>query len=105
MNLDTPPFSAPYPAAGQDTVTIRLFGALRQFHIDSNLIDINTRGLTLIGQLRARIAEKFAEAGKEQILNPILASSVFANSEGVLTDEAPIPYNEELALLPPVCGG
>lgn len=75
---------------------IRLFGELRKYG-RAVAFEVNQPVTAL--ELKRRLVEHFNwdEA--------ILASSAIANTHTVLRDDAILGQSEEIAILPPVCGG
>lgn len=82
-------------------VRINLFGGFRQFH-DQPAISIEIERSATVATLRGRIAELFDDDANARAL---LKASAFATDRRVLGEDEGIPADEELALLPPVCGG
>ena len=79
---------------------VKLFGAFRQFHREP-VLTLEVPPDTTVATLRDRVAVAFddADAGR------LLKASAFATDRRVLDEDEPVPGDEELALLPPVCGG
>ncbi len=82
-------------------VRINLFGGFRQFH-DEPAISLEIEPAATVATLRRRIAELFDEDVKAREL---LKASAFATDQRVLGEDDRIPADQDLALLPPVCGG
>ncbi|MDT8449421.1 MAG: MoaD/ThiS family protein [Wenzhouxiangellaceae bacterium] len=84
------------------TVEIRLFGGFRQFRPDA-LLPIELEPGATVADLRRKVE---AEFGAESRFGKLLRASAFATERRVLDDESEsVPENEEMSLLPPVCGG
>lgn len=83
------------------TVPVRLFGAFRQFG-DVPAVAIPLPVDARVADLRAGLAAHYAE--NENALS-LLRASVFATDEAVLDDDEPVPEDQHLSILPPVCGG
>lgn len=83
------------------SVSIRLFGAFRQFGDDS------TVAITIPHNARisdVREALKAHYAGNDNAV-ALLKASAFATDRSVLDDGDHLPEGESLSILPPVCGG
>jgi len=83
------------------TVSIRMFGAFRQFSPDST-VNLTVPQEARVADLRQAMQIHFA--GNDNAL-ALLNASAFATDKAVLDDEDPVPRDEALSVLPPVCGG
>ncbi len=83
------------------TVSIRLFGAFRQFGPEST-INLMVPKEARVADIRQAMQSHFA--GNDNAL-ALLKASAFATDKAVLDDEDPVPRDESLSVLPPVCGG
>lgn len=83
---------------------IKFFGILRKFGDASGFyhtsISENMSVEKLKTQLKQELSQKF-----QNFDAAIIDESAFASDSEVLTAQAMIPVNAEIALLPPVCGG
>ncbi len=80
------------------SLTIRLFAAARaQLNQDQVTVEFPANGS--VRELREQLAATHPE------LNSILAHSRFAVNQDYAADDASIPANAEVALIPPVSGG
>jgi len=89
------------PIRNGKQIPIRLFGAFRQFGGDS-AVQVTVPDNARVADLRQALQDHFA--GNENALS-LLAASAFATDRAVLDEHDPVPRNEPLAILPPVCGG
>ena len=96
--------SSPRPAGANATpmrtIEVRLFGAFRQFGSAPTLRVTVRRGAT-VADLRAGVAELLAGDNA----HALLLASAFATDDRMLDDAEVLPASDELAVLPPVCGG
>jgi sulfur-carrier protein len=83
------------------TVSIRVFGAFRQFGPNST-VDLTVPQEARVVDLRQAMQNHFA--GNDNAL-ALLKASAFATDKAVLDDEDPVPRDEAVSVLPPVCGG
>jgi len=79
-------------------VEVKLFAAVRQY-AESDLLSVEVADGATIGELREALASKCPS------LSPLLASSMIAVNHEYVRDDAPVPANAEIALIPPVSGG
>lgn len=85
------------------TVTIRLFGAFRNYISAPSVILEVATGSTA-GMVRQNLEDYFL-AHSENFDRKIIAESMLATEEAVLELDDVIPGGVSLAILPPVCGG
>ena len=81
-------------------VEIRLFGAFRQTGLEDPL-RVSIPENADVAALRRATGERLEQLPNARAL---LASSAFATDAQVLSEHDPVP-EEELSILPPVCGG
>lgn len=81
-------------------VTVRLFGAFRQY-ADPPRLQVSLPAGATVAQLRSA----FAEALPDDNARVLLKASAFATDEAVLEEDDPVPVEDVLSVLPPVCGG
>ena len=89
------------------SVTIRLFGALRDLHRDALLeipLEEPCRAEVLRELVGFRLQELNPRVPAEDITR-LLHSSAMATESRLLDEAASIEPGAKLALLPPVCGG
>ena len=85
--------------AGRQQVSVRLFGAFRQYSKEAEL-PVTVPPDASVTELRSAFARCFADNDNALAL---LAASVFATDDQVLGEADPVPGR--LSILPPVCGG
>ncbi|QOC22456.1 MoaD/ThiS family protein [Wenzhouxiangella sp. AB-CW3] len=83
------------------TISIRLFGAFRQFGDDST-VTVTLPGNAQVRDVREALKAHYA--GDDNAL-ALLKASAFATDQAVLDDDDSLPEGEPLSILPPVCGG
>lgn len=89
------------PTQTEQTISIRLFGAFRQFGDDS-AVTVTISDNARVTELRRALQAHYA--GNDNAL-ALLKASAFATDRAVLDEGSPLPRNEPLSILPPVCGG
>jgi molybdopterin converting factor small subunit len=82
------------------TLDVRLFGAFRQFGSAPTLRVSVPDGGT-VADLRAAVAASLPSGNAHSLLR----ASAFATDDRMLDDADVLPASDELAVLPPVCGG
>lgn len=82
-------------------VRIKLFGGFRQFREESSLV-LALESANTVAELRSQVARVF---GDDDNALSLLKASAFATDNRVLDDDEEVPFDADLALLPPVCGG
>jgi len=88
----------------QITITIKLFGALRQFSEDHAVI-ISVPVNSHLNTLKKALVNSLLGSPTSTSNTALFESSVFANDSEILTLETILSKNQTLTLLPPVCGG
>ena len=84
-------------------IHVRLFGAFRKFH--NAPIKLTVPSGTSVSQIKSELGQSL------QSLNPafndleLLAKSALADDHAVLSPDASLTADTQLAILPPVCGG
>jgi molybdopterin converting factor small subunit len=81
-------------------VAVKLFGAFRKYG-DGREVTLDLEGPMAVREVKQALARKLDAAGVEQLL----AESVLATGETILSDDQVIGTECSLAVLPPVCGG
>jgi len=89
------------PTRADQQVSIRLFGAFRQFGAD-NAVTLTLPDHARVADLRQALQAHYA--GNDNALS-LLAASALATDHKVLDEEDALPPGEPLSILPPVCGG
>lgn len=89
------------PSKANQTLSIRLFGAFRQFSDDST-VTVVIPDNACIADVRQALQDHYA--GNDNAL-ALLKASAFATDQAVLDDAERLPQGEPLSILPPVCGG
>lgn len=96
---------SPEAVAGKEasmtrTIDIRLFGAFRQFGSRPSLtVDVPQEAI--VSELRAAVERRLPGDNARALLQ----ASVFATDERTLDESEPVPFDHDLSVLPPVCGG
>ena len=83
------------------TVSIRMFGAFRQFGPEST-VNLTVPQEARVADIRQAMQSHFA--GNDNAL-ALLKASAFATDKAVLDDDDWLPSGEPVSILPPVCGG
>ena len=84
-------------------LTLRFFGPLRKLAgKHENEASLQTPSGCTAAQLRTLIADQFKLSAGDRAL---LDQSVFASNDEVLNEAAVVDHFEQIAVLPPVCGG
>jgi molybdopterin converting factor small subunit len=81
-------------------VRVALYGAFRQ-SMGCPEVLVRTAADATVADLRRELAEHLPN----DIVRGLLRVSAFATDEQVLQDTDPVPDDQVLAVLPPVCGG
>ena len=84
--------------------TIQCCGPSRDFFAMAELC-IETDSQPNPEELKALMVEHFSPDADKAEAQLMLQSSLVASTEKILDSQKPIPQNELLFLLPPVCGG
>lgn len=84
-------------------LNIRLFGAFRKYH--NGLLSLEVAGGTNVGQVKELIAQKIHDIAPEFQDLELVEKSALANNLKVLSPSDRLTESENLAILPPVCGG
>lgn len=84
-------------------IQFQLFGVFRDLQSDGSL-QLQTTLPISVKDLKTLLAEKLVGTGKVDV-KALLKSSAIATDQKVLGEEEMIEQEENLALLPPVCGG
>jgi molybdopterin synthase sulfur carrier subunit len=84
-------------------VTIRLFGAFRQFQ-DEDLLTLDCPGARTISDVRCAL-DVHGRAHWPGFSSSLLRTSAFATDEALLRAGSLLPADGRLAIIPPVSGG
>jgi molybdopterin converting factor small subunit len=85
-------------------ITIRLFGAFRDFAKDPSVLLECAPG-TSIAELRQQMQSRLENMRPGAGAEGLLKQSVFADERQVLGEDFRLERSQELAIIPPVCGG
>ncbi|MCX6127623.1 MAG: MoaD/ThiS family protein [Proteobacteria bacterium] len=85
-------------------IKIRLFVAFRDLNRESSLMLVCEPGLT-VAQLRAEVLKKIDSLQQDSQLAALLQQSVFADNRSILAEDLRLEHSQDLAVIPPVCGG
>lgn len=97
--------SPPEAVAGKEshmmrTIDVRLFGAFRQFGSRPSMT-VDVPHQATVSELRAAVERRLPGGNARALLH----ASVFATDERTLDESEPVPFDRDLSVLPPVCGG
>ncbi len=84
-------------------VTIRLFGAFRNYISDES-VSLEIEETTTAREVRKSLENYFIK-NAQNFDSKIIEESMLATDNAVLNLDDKIPVGETLAILPPVCGG
>lgn len=79
------------------TITVRLFGAFRKY---GETLSFSIPAGSAVPEIRKKLSGLMDDADKK-----LIADSVFANDDVIITDDEVMLSDAHLAILPPVCGG
>ncbi len=85
-------------------VKIRLFGAFRDYS-EQNFLSFQFEPGTSLDQIKQSLAQKLMLLRPEKPCATLLAQSVLADESAVLCEDFVLAKSQELAIIPPVCGG
>jgi molybdopterin converting factor small subunit len=85
-------------------ISIRLFGAFRDF-AQNPLVMFECAPGTSIAELRLQMESRLENMRPGAGVSGLLKQSVFADERQVLDEEFRLERSQELAIIPPVCGG
>ncbi len=85
-------------------ISIRLFGAFRDF-AQNPIVTFECAPGTSIAELRQQMESRLENMRPGAGAQGLLKESVFADERQVLGEEFRLERSQELAILPPVCGG
>lgn len=86
------------------TITIQLFGGLRQYG-DHNPLVLQAKVGDTVLMIKARLQNTLIQSCAHFDGEDLIARSALANETRILTPDEIINTSGILALLPPVCGG
>ena len=86
------------------SITIELFGALRQYS-QSNPLHLTVTETCSLTEVRKKIGTKFREEHSDFKDDQLIAVSVFAHENQILHENTILKEDTHLTILPPVCGG
>lgn len=84
-------------------VSIRLFGAFRQFQTD-DILELDCPGAHTVADVRGTL-DAYGLAHWPGFTSGLLRTSAFATEEELLRAGSAIPADGRLAIIPPVSGG
>ncbi|WP_141731517.1 MoaD/ThiS family protein [Oligoflexus tunisiensis] len=85
-------------------IYIRLFGAFRDFAQNPRLLFECAPG-TSIAELRQQMGSLLENMRPGAGVESLLKQSVFADEKEILSEDFRLERSQELAIIPPVCGG
>jgi molybdopterin converting factor small subunit len=85
-------------------VEIKLFGGLRRYHTES-VLTLRVPCSSRVDAVKQKMGEIMQAAHGGAFDLALLAQSVLANDQTILTDDTLLVQDSKLAVLPPVCGG
>ncbi len=85
-------------------ISIRLFGAFRDF-AQNPTVTFECAPGTSISELRQQMESRLENMRPGAGAQGLLKQSVFADERQVLGEEFRLERSQELAIIPPVCGG
>lgn len=85
-------------------IKVRLFGAFRDHASESTLPFLCEPG-TRIAELRQKMQQHMQAARPGSQIDSLLMQSVFADEQSILSEDYCLQKSQELAIIPPVCGG
>lgn len=85
-------------------ISIRLFGAFRDF-AQNPIVTFECSPGTSIAELRQQMESRLENMRPGAGAPGLLKQSVFADERQVLGEEFRLERSQELAIIPPVCGG
>jgi len=88
-------------ATAKQALSVRLFGAFRQFGEDSS-VNLVVPPAACIADLRQALQNHFGDNDNALAL---LEASAFATDQAILQEDDQLPPGEQLSIIPPVCGG
>lgn len=88
--------------SGGITLTISLFGAFRPY---GNAITLEVPHGTDVAEIKNRLKIALKQSRPEFDKETLVSESALADDRQVLTENATLTENTNLAILPPVCGG
>ena len=84
-------------------VSIRLFGAFRQFQAD-DILELDCPGARIVADVRGAL-DAYGLARWNGFSSSLLRTSAFATESELLSAGSAIPADGQLAIIPPVSGG
>ena len=85
-------------------INIRLFGAFRDFSPNPAVLLECAPG-TSIAELRMKMQAQLEHMKPGASVLSLLKQSVFADEQAILGEDFRLEQSQELAIIPPVCGG
>jgi molybdopterin synthase sulfur carrier subunit len=85
-------------------VNVRLFGAFRDFALGPAVVLECAPG-TSIAELRMKMQAQLERLKPDGGAGHLLKQSVFADEQTILGEDFRLERSQELAIIPPVCGG
>ncbi|HYX36071.1 MAG TPA: MoaD/ThiS family protein [Oligoflexus sp.] len=85
-------------------INIRLFGAFRDF-AQNPMVMLECAPGTSIAELRQQMQSRLENMRPGAGVDDLLKQSVFADERAILSEEFRLERSQELAVIPPVCGG
>ena len=85
-------------------IQVKLFGAFRDWS-SSGSVRLELPTEANVADVRRVLGEQLQQLRPHVDSNALLSDSVFADDESTLLETDPIRPGQDLAILPPVCGG
>ena len=85
-------------------IKIKFFGKSKELEPSGNLI-LNFDKNVLVSELREILIKKLSEKSNQKTVTDLINDCAIGNSEQVLRGDFLISENQNLVILPPVCGG
>lgn len=85
-------------------IRISFFGKTKELE-PSGKMELSLEKEITIAELRLVLTQKLIESNAQKGATELINDCAFANAERILNNNYLVNNNEELVLLPPVCGG
>ncbi len=85
-------------------LNIKFFGKTKELEPSGSLV-LNFADNISVGELRTVLIKKLSETSDPEMVAALINDCAIGNAEQILRNEHLLAANENLVLLPPVCGG
>ncbi len=85
-------------------VKVRLFGAFREYS-ENNVLHFEFEPGASLATIKQSLEHRFSVLRPDKPAAALLAQSVLADDQAVLAEGFVLEKSQELAIIPPVCGG